>query len=287
MGSIEPLAEAAVKEKLGQMPSEEKVLEFLARYPIFLRYLHDDALLTNDIPTEQSRLFEELAPRDKPGRDENLRSLGKIAKAMLRKRQDFLKPKDFDREVAGGRIKEDPLFRPCPLQTLLRERNGDVRFLHHTIREFVLAWNFHSSLTSRTRSTGWDLLVAQADLDYEGAEVHRAVSELAPKPNWTNVKQKWGHLESWDAKNNFAWCYFESAGMLGVSGKDREAMLGWISEALSGKLDGHDGTYSFKTKYNAARCLERLHPSAPPCYLNYAQIHFASVAAFVAGWRSS
>ena len=23
------------------------------------------------------------------------------------------------------------------------------------------------------------------------------------------------------------------------------------------------------------------------CYLNYAQIHFASVAAFVAGWRSS
>ena len=44
----------------------------------------------------------------------------------------------------------------------------------------------------------------------------------------------------------------------------------------------------FYGEIEIAKGMEITSPKGPvACYLNYAQIHFASVAAFVAGWRSS
>jgi hypothetical protein len=263
MKPIEPLPSAAVKSIL-VAPLTDQILELLARYPLFLRFLHDNSLAAS-MPTSSSGLFEALMPERGLGRVENLKTLGRIAGRMLRSRQDFLEPEIFGNLSEESGIDQDFFFQPKPMQALLKEKNGEVRFLHHTLREFVLAWNIHHSLTSQV-SADWDLLLETSDLDYEGAEVHRAIAELEPSPDWGSARNKWIDLQNRTHKDNFGWCCFEIAGMLGVEGSHRETILDWIYDALKRPLDGQDAEYSFHTKFNAIRCLARLHPSAPSCY---------------------
>jgi len=264
IGPIKPLPSEEVSKTLPGISPE--VAEFLSKYPLFLRFLHGWSTSIS-VPTTSSQLFEALTPTAGAGRDENLKSLGRIAEEMLTNRQDFVKP------TKGEKKHWAHFFEPNPLQMLLEEKNGDVRFLHHTVREFVLAWNVHESLTADNLDD-WHLLTETSDLDYEGSEVHRAVSELRPKPVWSEARDRWGKLKDRtrkdrDRKNNFAWSCFETAGMLGmlkVPAKQRKTMLDWIHEALTRPMTGQDAKYSFNAKYNAARCLERIHPSAPECY---------------------
>lgn len=262
---IEPLSTDAIKENFRSKPLNGDLLKFLAQYPVFLKFLRDSPL-PDPMPVNPSGLFEALMWMSGDDPRETLRTLGKIAKEMLERRQDYLSPKVFAEVIGGMRYRH--FFGPDSMQVLLEERNSkDVRFLHHTIREFVLAWNIHDSLTGRSDTTGgWDLLMRQSDLDYEGAEVHRAVAELGGVPDWAAVRGKWTAIGDQTQKNNFAWCAFETAGMLGTHGEQRRLVLDWIREVLSGSLDGKDYRCSFKVKHNALRCLERLHPNAPASY---------------------
>jgi hypothetical protein len=79
-------------------------------------------------------------------------------------------------------------------------------------------------------------------------------------------------------RNNLAFCAFEAAGMLGIRNDDRNDVLAWIEEVLKGDVTGRDDRYSFKTKYNAARCLERLHPEAPSGYWEWIADHYRFIA---------
>jgi hypothetical protein len=269
IGPIEPLSIEAIKLKYTNLSNAEDVIEFLSNYPIFLRFLSLDSL-PNSIPTKSSKLFESLTPKDI--RQTYLISLGMIAKEMLNKRQDYLTFADFEKIVKKYEIQSDNFFLPKPMQALLREKNGDIRFLHHTIREFVLAWNIRFSLTISDLSE-WNLLSETSDLDYEGAEVHRAVDELEPSFDWQRIKALCTKHEDWNQRNNFTWCSFETAGILGVKDSSRKEVLDWIYDVFNGPLDGSDSRYSFNAKYNAARCLERIHPSAPPCYWKWIVSH--------------
>ena len=60
----------------------------------------------------------------------------------------------------------------------------------------------------------------------------------------------------------------------------RYAFAAVITLLVSAQLRAQDVSYSTDIKPIIKR-------SCQGCHLNYAQIHFASVAAFVAGWRSS
>jgi hypothetical protein len=231
----------------------------LGRYPIFLRLptIHPKA-------TTSSGLFgSAFATHKRDGRT-RLRLLGQLAQTMLERRQDFVDAKTFELLP-----KARALLGPAPLRPLIQERGsgdqpGDIRFFHHTIREFVLGWNVHACLTGKPPV--WNLLRETSDLDYEGAEIFRVVHELGDIPDWAAVRRRSEHQPTADRVryNNYAWNCFEAAGMLGVTGAQRRIVLDWIHDVLAGPVDGRDGRHAFKTKYNAARCLERLHCGSPP-----------------------
>ncbi len=295
VGPIGRLSKEEIVAQYPEIAGEERLVELLARYPLFLKFrqiflasLRGQSgfdLTDFDLPklnvadldasglsrvkpdlTKSSGLFGALLTSGARGQDGNLKALGRLARRMLSLRKDSLKADDFQEATKECYAKEGVCLKRFFSRPLLRERNGDVRFLHHTIREFILAWNIHHSLTSG-QSDGWDMLLETSHLDYEGAEVHRTVADLEPPIDWEVVMAKWRGIKPWDEKNHFAWCSFETAGMLGITDdSQRDIVLQWIKSALSGTFDGREDEYSFRTMYNAARCLERLHPSAPKPY---------------------
>jgi FRG domain-containing protein/NACHT domain-containing protein len=311
VGPIGRLSKEQIVAQYPEIAGEERLVELLARYPLFLKFrqiflasLRGQSgfdLTDFDLPelnvadldasglscvkldlTKSCGLFGALLTGGARGQDGILKALGRIARRMLNLRKDSLEADDFQKATKICHTKEGVCLERFFSLALLRERNGEVRFLHHTIREFVLAWNIHHSLTSGI-SDGWDMLLETSHLDYEGAEVHETVAELEPPINWEAVRGKWESIEEsenrkefevWEKKNHFAWCSFETAGMLGFEmhsprKEQRKTVLDWICEVFSEELDGRERNYSLRTMYNAARCLERLHPSAPECYCEW------------------
>ena len=241
-----------------------ETLAMLAEFPILLEFV--PVAGSGSGATSPTTFLAEAASRV----GANLGVLGLIATEMLnRRRQDFLTPEQFhDFESETNLLFGRPRF-------LLREKNGHVRFLHHNVREFVLGWNVYHSLLASERDAQ-NMLARTANLDYVGSEVYRAVSELVDAQgaiDWGAVRRTWETLwPEWrnnaadrERRNSFAWGAFESAGMLGVSHEQEPCILDWIRDVLRRDADGRDDEVSFLAKYNAARCLERLHgPSSPP-----------------------
>jgi hypothetical protein len=117
-------------------------------------------------------------------------------------------------------------------------------------------------------------LTVSASLDYESAETYKYLQEILD-PDYKEREAKRRISASrlpvrtgmeairW---NNFARNYFEAMGMLGPeSEKDRDIV---ISQALGVIRAG--APVKYKTKYNSARCLTRIHPSSPDPYFKWA-----------------
>jgi hypothetical protein len=277
---LKPLSAGELGGRRGMARLAPGIRALLGRYPIFLRLpkIHPTA-------TTSSGLFARVFAAHTPTGRTRLRLLGQLAKTMLEGRRDFVDATTFAQLPNAS-----SLLRRAPLQPLIQERTiaeqpGDIRFFHHTIREFVLGWNVRACLTGKLPE--WNLLRETSDLDYEGSEIFRVVHELGDIPDWAAVRQRSERQPSADRAryNNYAWNCFEAAGMLGVTGAQRRVVLDWIADVLTGPVDGSDRRYSFKTKYNAARCLERFHTGSPAHHWQFVGEYYRQRAADPASRR--
>jgi hypothetical protein len=192
------------------------------------------------------------------GGDETLRLLGKVATRMLESRSDF--------------IGEDQLDPPCrelverlakrAFKLLVRDSNDKYRFIHQTIREFILAWNIKDSILHPGRE---NLLTRTQHLDYESAETYLRLRELLALDE-TDMDSLVAKVDlnlvfqgSAEQRSNYLRNYFEAVAMLGLTGQSLESA---IKLALS-VIAADQKEVLYRAKYEAARCLARLHPSAP------------------------
>lgn len=207
-----------------------------------------------------------------------LRQLGTIATQMLVNRDDFLSETDFGdhqdlvvrlaptlvdvaRDADDAAIK---LAQTCPV--FVREANNKWRFIHQAIREFTLAWNVNDGFENRDADT---VLTATGSLDYESAETYLYLLEMLPEGRLDHIIKELGlniyTADDEEKCNNFLRNYFEAVGMLGASEPARSIA---IRQAIA-TIQAPPDRILFRTKYNAARCLARLHPTAPPVYCKY------------------
>ena len=201
-----------------------------------------------------------------PDRGQLLNKLGAIAALMLKERDDYLGDNDLKNwpelialmdHLASRKIGHCPVF--------VHESNGKSRFIHQAIREYVLAKNIHFGLHHPHAP---NVLTMSASLDYESAETYRYLQDLLPNRripiNLLPDRDKMDPAK-W---NNFARNYFEALGMLGVDSEAEAELDTAIAQALDAIQAGPIVRY--KTKYNAARCLERLHPTSYNPYCEWA-----------------
>ena len=197
--------------------------------------------------------------------DSFCQELGRAATRMLENREDFLSRKD-----AG-----DTLFqffehlsaKECRL--FVKESNDRWRFVHQAIREYALAWNIDFGLTHPRQGSA---IKATSSLDYESAETYLYLKTIRNGVGLESVvtslgcglDEVAGSDEEW---NNFARNYFEAVGMLGVRG---DALACAVEQALKilERTTIHRKV-SFRTRFNAARCLTRLHFSSPTVYSHH------------------
>jgi hypothetical protein len=281
------LPENAIREKVQTLllrkKSESKAaIELLSNFPIFLGFLKQ---LPRPFPGNASEFFKKLTGDDKNG----LIVLGKIAARMLAERHDFLRAEQFDEFEASARR----FFGETPggPRFLVREKKlgskkGAIRFLHHNVREFVLGWNVRESLTPTSASCGWNMLAETTNLDYVGSEIYRTVEDLGTGFDWNGLKTSWSALApEQNHKNNFLWGVLESAGTLAINKQQRRFVLDWVKEILDRPVNGLDAEVSFQVKYNAARCLERLHRNAPSPYWYWVTDYWKKGTAVVGRYR--
>jgi hypothetical protein len=256
--------------------THESTIELLMEFPIFIRLL--DGKQPDPFPENAAKLFLFIISNQMADWQGGLQRLGQLAQRMLDNRRDYLKDNEF-RDFPASM--DSFLTRP---RFLIKEKNGDIRFLHHNVREFVLGWNVRDALIGNN-TAATNMLASTCNLDYVGVEIFRAVSELGGVPEWNKAKKTWSTLPARSSsKNNFAWGAFESAGDLGIaSHHQRDDVIAWILELLDRPIDGRDRDVSFQTKYNAVRCLERLHPSAPSEYWRWITQYWRNTGSSASG----
>jgi hypothetical protein len=203
-------------------------------------------------------------------RPELLNSLGKIATLMLKRRDDFLLEGQLDaipelKELVEGLGNRDQ--NPCPL--FAEEVDGKWRFTHQAIREYVLASNI---LYGFDNPESVNVLTSTSALDYESAETYICLQDLLEdslkhgRHMPTRYFRSQIEMQDNDKWNNFARNYFEALGMLGVRNEaERDKGIRQALEVIAAGTEVRS-----KTKYNAARCLTRLHPTSPPDYCEWA-----------------
>jgi hypothetical protein len=200
--------------------------------------------------------------------EQALGKLGWIAGEMLKGRSDVL---DVTPLATDLKTLIERLSRPPFVLFIEEDKQGTCSFSHQSLREFVLAW-----CVFRELQTGkFALLTSSPSFDYEGGEFHSRVADLVgPGCNLDKYIIQRLH-ELLDAPNdlcaaqwnNLVRNLFEILGELMPDDKALAAgaanvALRYLNPALA------IGRYiSFKTRYNVARCLERIHPSAPRPYV--------------------
>jgi hypothetical protein len=200
--------------------------------------------------------------------DELRLKLGRVATKMLEKRDDFLSEREL--QAADGELYNfvDRLTATeCRIFT--KEANDRWRFVHQAMREYALAWNIDFGLNCPKRPSA---IKATPSFDYESAETYLYLENLRSGGGLDSAIESLGPrleaVEGDDAEwNNFARNYFEAVGMLGVRGN---ALRSVVEQALI-VLDRTtiERRVSFRTRFNAARCLTRLHFSSPAVYCRY------------------
>jgi|SRR5271157_23519 len=200
----------------------------------------------------------------KLGGDETLRLLGKVATRMLESRSDFIGEDDLDKQCKDlvNRLAD------CTCKLLVRDSNNKYRFIHQAIREFILAWSIKDAILHPGKDS---LLTTTHCLDYESAETYlhlrelleldgtdmdHLVAEVDPHLVFT------GNADNW---SNYLRNYFEAVAMLGLKGRSLKLA---IRRALN-VIAAPEREVLYRAKYEAARCLARLHPSAPQPLCDY------------------
>lgn len=198
---------------------------------------------------------------------EAMRDIGKIAGLMLQNRSDLLELSGLDakkRERVRGIVET---LSERPFAVFEEELRNAYSFAHQSLREFILAWHF----ASEVKSGQFDLLAGNPSFDYEGGETYQHVDGLLDFRG--QVINKLGMLLAEAPRSTLGWNnvvrnLFELIGMLmpeddtATETVTRTAMN--LLNARHYRREGKPDIYIFyKTMYNIARCLERVHPSAP------------------------
>ncbi len=194
--------------------------------------------------------------------DETLRLLGEVAARMLESRSDFIGEDDLPvecRELVQRLVE-------LKAKLLVRDSNDKYRFIHQAIREFVLAWNTKHSILDPGEQT---LLSRTQHLDYESAETYQHLRELLALEgkDMDSVVAEVKPLFSGRAaqKSNYLRNYFEAVAMLGLEQSSLESVVRLALKVIA----ADKGEILYRAKYEAARCLARLHPSAPKPLCTY------------------
>jgi hypothetical protein len=211
--------------------------------------------------------------------DKALDRLGWVAGEMLKQRTDILSVTALDRGLRGL-VKR--LSKPPFVLFIEEEKQGICTFSHQSLREFVLAWCVYREL----KQGDFALLTSSPSFDYEGGEFHARVAGLVEteldlnrdiiqrlhalldKPN---VRRELKEREEW---NHLVRNLFE---ILGELMPNNNALAQDAVDVALRYLNPEAGQVryvSFKTRYNVARCLERIHWSAPrPYYKHTLKFH--------------
>lgn len=272
--SLKPVAGAVIQEHLSRMPYDmaisDEALKIIGEVPLIYGVIsqtlsaegHKDVTIRTK--ADFWRMWIQLAcencvpPKDP---EQLLIDLGSIATMMLRKRDDYLdgsELSDFEEIV-------EQLARRgsghCPV--FVKEANDQWRFIHQAIREYALACSIDVGL----KSHGQHGVFTAASLDYESAETYLYLQDRLP-----DRRLELGLFPPFEAMedpirwNHFARNYFEAVGMLGADGERRDRA---IRQALDVIRTGPTRSVKYKTQYNAARCLSRLHSTSPPIYCEW------------------
>ena len=199
--------------------------------------------------------------------DQVRHKLGVVATRMLESRSDSI-----GEDALGTQF--TPLMdrlSQCKCKLVIRDSKNRYRFIHQAIREFILAWNIKDGILHPPPGNE-TLLTTTHCLDYEHAETYlhlrelleldetdmdRMVAAMAP-----HLRDFSGTANGW---SNYLRNYFEAVAMLGVNGRSRELL---IEQALA-VIAANEKEILYRAKYEAARCLARLHPSAPQPLCDY------------------
>lgn len=190
---------------------------------------------------------------------EKMREIGKIAGVILQNRSDLLEASTLDSQLRELVLK----LLKRPFAVFVEELKGTYSFSHQSLREFILGW----CISNEIKDNQFNLLMSNPSFDYEGGETYQYVHglldlkiELIDKLDSLLDKQS-ASKSQW---NNLARNLFEAIGML-MPDED-EVAASAVQKAID-ILDMREyktGHYiCYKTKYNIARCIERLHSLAP------------------------
>jgi hypothetical protein len=244
---------------------EQKLRDVPLLYGVFVRCKEE---ITREVNT--SNLWEvwlEVAGRAaRVGEDDqiNLTGLRKIAAKMLELRDDYLSENDvpercLDLLISLTGVGDDdlPIF--------VREQDGRWRFIHQAVREYVVACDIKHGLHNPDAET---VVTSISNLDYESAEAYKHLKEMLGNLDLGSMFDRLDLNKAQDTRgNNFARNYFEALGMLGATSEGERAAA--IERALSVLRSEY---FSHSVRFNAARCLARLHPSSPPVYCEWASL---------------
>ena len=205
--------------------------------------------------------------------DKEKRKIGEIAKIMLENRTFFvdkkLEPKDLE---IVERLSEKALG--------IFTKDGDEKwiFYHQQLREFILSWSIRYDLEKGGKTT---ILSEASAFDYEGGETFRLLHDmyeadaekiridLIPKII-KNIEFYKNKMEYSEAINNVIRNGFEVLGMIAENVDN--SIINWVLKIIADNtikdrvLKKNGSLYTFKTKYNLVRFLERMHCSAPQPY---------------------
>jgi hypothetical protein len=266
----------ALERELG--PDAGKLAE-LAATPLLYemirqarKYLHSLVAASGDKTRLQEEWFRVMLEASGE-RFDALRGLGRIAGAMLQNRSDLLEIGSVDEDLQRliGKLSE------LPFALFTKEVNDTYSFCHQSLREFVLAWCAAQDLKTRQ----FALLTVSSSFDYEGAEFYERVDGLLDIVR--DVVRQLDRLLDSSGLNETQWNnltrnLFEMIGELMPD--DAVAAAAVVPVALRYVDAAFEGPHyvSYKTRYNAVRCLERIHYSAPrdPYFLHILDYHWSA-----------
>jgi MinD-like ATPase involved in chromosome partitioning or flagellar assembly len=211
-------------------------------------------------------------------RDDEFRELGRLAALMIENRRDYLSDTDLkDRTDQKATIRRhsgsERAVRTWPL--LVHESDREWRFVHQSIREYLLAWNIFDGLRG-PRERAW-LINETTSLDWESGEVYCFVADLLAKDRSAFLdlaenclSQGRDNPRMW---NRMMRNLFEAVGMVGDAccERTRRLTLEAACRVIESPGDGNEARpyANFMTRFNAARCIERLHGSSPRSFCKH------------------
>ncbi|MCP4673915.1 MAG: NACHT domain-containing protein [Deltaproteobacteria bacterium] len=187
---------------------------------------------------------------------------------------EILKPRGS--AVLLSRIDHDDLTQDEVLRPKILERTGEpgeVQFFHESFLEFFAALALTESFIKCTQPDIdlhelRSLPLARVDLDYIDPSVYGFLNELLERETQDSdfLSTLVSHLRG---KELYTWPdklvrnLIEYLGMTGSAKHDIFALADLLT------VIAEDSRYAIVARYNAARALERIHPSAPRPYFRY------------------